>query len=85
MRLKGARSELQFSLPTPPGTEWQRYLVPLDDPAGWTVVDAIGSRQATAEDLRQDLNVTGSLWIRGLYADGGAKTWIDNIAVELHH
>ncbi len=85
VRLRGNLSELHFALPVAPGPTWQRYVVPLDDPAGWTFVDAGGSRPATAEDLRQGINQAFAVWIRGLYADGSGETWLDNLAVELHH
>jgi hypothetical protein len=56
VRLRGNQSELRFALPTPPGQAWQSYVVRLDDPAGWTFVDAGGSRPATVGDLRQGIN-----------------------------
>jgi hypothetical protein len=85
VRLRGNQSEIRFELPTPPGPAWQSYVVRLDDPAGWTFVDASGSRPATADDVRQGIDAAFAVWIRGLYADGAGETWLDNLAVELHH
>jgi hypothetical protein len=85
VRLRGNFLELQYTLPVQPDATWQTFSVPLDDPTGWTIHDDLGTRPASAADLRRGIDGAVAMWIRGRHADGAGETWIDNVAVELHH
>lgn len=78
----GEEARLERSLPAPPGTDWARYEIRLDDPSGWTVHDSSGNRAATPADLRA---IRGPFWIRGQYGSGAEVTWLDNMSIELRH
>jgi hypothetical protein len=85
VRLRGNLFELQYTLPVRPSATWQTFSVSLDDPTGWAIQDDLGARPATAADLRRGLDGAFAMWIRGRHADGPGETWLDNVAVELHH
>jgi alkaline phosphatase D len=78
--LEGAGMQLVFNTPTNPPTFWFRYVVPLDESAGWHKGSLDGPR-ATADDFQNVLASLTALRIRGDYIFGQSVTSLDNVAL----